>query len=218
MRVVCLTDLHGEERSLRAILEQAGQSDVLLLGGDLTNFGTPNQAEHFIRVAQEYSPCVLAVAGNCDSAAIDLRLAALGVSLFSRGVLQAGVAFFGVSAMPPWHGHMYELTESEIAVALESGAQQVGAAAIRVVLSHAPPRDCRLDQTRRGHHVGSTALRTFIDQQQPTLVFCGHIHEARGIDRLGATTIVNCGTAYEGHYALAEIGEEFEVSLRAAQL
>ena len=73
-------------------------------------------------------------------------------------------------------------------------------------------------RTRRGQHVGSTALRSFIDERQPTLVFCGHIHEGRGIDRLGATTVVNCGTAYEGYYALAEIGETVEVTLQMAKL
>jgi len=64
--------------------------------------------------------------------------------------------------------------------------------------------------------VGSSALRAFIDQRQPALVFCGHIHEGRGIERLGKTLVANCGTAYEGCYASAEIGETVEVALRMA--
>jgi Icc-related predicted phosphoesterase len=33
------------------------------------------------------------------------------------------------------------------------------------------------------------------------VVICGHIHEARGIDMIGTTRIVNCGPAGKGEYA-----------------
>ena len=214
MRLLCLTDLHGDARQLRSILDEAGTVDVVLLGGDLTHFGTPNQVEDLIRRTREHCPRVFAVAGNCDSVAIDSRLAELGVSLFGRGVVHDGAAFYGVSAMPPWTGHMYELTEEEIAAALAEGERQAGAVARQVVLSHPPPRGCRLDVTRRGDHVGSTAVRRHVDDRQPTLVVCGHIHEARGVERLGATTVVNCGTACQGNYAVALLGDSVIVELR----
>jgi Icc-related predicted phosphoesterase len=213
MKLLCLTDLHGAERSLHRILMQAGSVELVLLGGDLTNFGTPNQAEILVNLTRGYCPLVYAVAGNCDSPDIDQRLIDLGVSLFGRSVNHQGIGFLGVSAMPPWHGQMYELTEEEIAKALQSGVEQVGKAERSVVLSHAPPRGCRLDLTRSGQHVGSSALRRFIDEHQPALVFCGHIHEARGMDSIGLTTVVNCGTAFDGYYAMADIAEKIEVSL-----
>ncbi len=216
MRIVCITDLHGDTQALDRILADAGPADVVLLGGDITNFGTPNTAEFLVRRAMERCPQVLAVAGNCDSAAIDDRLATLGVSLFGRGVLLQGVGFYGASAMPPWTGTMYELSEDEIAASLAAGRGQLMQPQREVVLSHTPPRGTRLDRTRHGEHVGSVAVRQFIEQVQPALVVCGHIHEARGVDRLGAATIVNCGSAYDGHYALAEINVDVQVELRDA--
>jgi Icc-related predicted phosphoesterase len=187
---------------------------LVLLGGDITSFGTPNAAEFLVQRAKQHGPQVLAVGGNCDSAAIDERLASLGVSLFGRGVMLQGVGFYGVSAMPPWTGTMYELSEDEIAQALRTGREQLTEPRLEIVLSHTPPRDTLLDRTHRREHVGSVAVRQFIEQVQPALVLCGHIHEARGIDRLGATTIVNCGPAFDGQYAVAEVNADVRVELR----
>ena len=155
-----------------------------------------------------------AVAGNCDSQAIDERLASLGVSLFGRGVMHQQAGLYGVSAMPPWTGTMYELSEDEIARALWSGRQQLAQPQWEIVLSHTPPRDTLLDRTRRGKHVGSRAVRQFVEQVQPALLLCGHIHESRGVDRLGATTLVNCGPAFAGQYAVAELDSQVHVELR----
>lgn len=213
MRIVCITDLHGAPASLNRILAEAGPADVVLLGGDITSFGTPNAAEFLVRQAQQHCPTVLAVAGNCDSQAIDERLAELGVSLFGRGVTHQQAGFYGVSAMPPWTGTMYELGEDEIARALWTGRQQLTQPQWEVVLSHAPPRGTLLDRTRRGDHVGSRAVRQFVEQVQPALLLCGHIHESRGVDRLGVTTLVNCGPAFAGHYAIAELNTEVRVEL-----
>jgi uncharacterized protein len=43
---------------------------------------------------------------------------------------------------------------------------------------HTPPANTALDQMPRGRHVGSQALRAFIERRQPLLTLHGHIHEA----------------------------------------
>jgi hypothetical protein len=217
MKLLGITDLHGDYPALDRILKDAGPVDVILLGGDITHFGTPNAAESIVRYVQPSARQVLAVAGNCDSAAIDQRLAELGVSLFHRGVVLDGVGFYGVSAMPPWGGHMYELTEAEIAATLQAGREQLGEPLREVLLSHPPPHATRLDRTYRGEHVGSRAVRRFIEETHPALVLCGHIHEARGVDTLGVTTVVNCGHARRGQYAVVEVSASIQVELRAAE-
>jgi Icc-related predicted phosphoesterase len=216
MRVLCITDLHGRVAALDRIAQDAGEADVLLLGGDITDFGTPNVAEQLVRRAQQLGDTVFAVAGNCDSKAIDDRLTEIGVSLFGRGIVHQGVGFCGVSAMPPWMGNMYELTEAEIAEVLRKGHGQLTTRDQDVLLSHTPPRGTKLDETRTGDHVGSSSVREFIEFARPALVVCGHIHESRGIDRIGPATIVNCGPAYRGHYAVAEVNTEVTVELRTA--
>ncbi len=49
-----------------------------------------------------------------------------------------------------------------------------------------------------GRHAGSKAILQYIRQYQPRYVFCGHIHEAEGTEKLGQTSIYNLGKA--GHW------------------
>jgi len=213
MRLLCISDLHGNRKALKRILHAAGEVEAVLLAGDITHFGTGDQAEELVKVARAECPVVMAVAGNCDSAAIDRRLVELGVSLMGRANVLDGVGFYGVSSTPPWQDWMYELTEEQIAAALAAGREQLGGVAQQVVLAHAPPHGTVVDRTRWGKHVGSKALRALIDEAKPAAVVCGHIHEAPGVERIGDTTVVNAGPGGRGRYAKIELHEGVEVQL-----
>ena len=199
-------------------MADAGKVDAILLGGDITDFDSPDVAEDLVHLAQDQCDTVLAVAGNCDSPEIDDRLVEIGVSLFGCGAVRDGFGFYGVSAMPPWAGNMYELTEDEIAAALDRGYATARAASKQIMLAHPPPRDTTLDRVHNGQHVGSLSVRVAIETQHPTLVVCGHIHESRGVERMGPTTIVNCGAAFRGEYAVAHVDLEVDVQLPTARL
>jgi Icc-related predicted phosphoesterase len=214
MRLLLVSDLHGMRDTLRQIFREAGAVDAALLAGDLTNFGSPLDAETMVRLAAEHAPAVFAVAGNCDSAPIDRHLAELDVALHGRGVVHGGLRLQGLSAMPPWKHNMYQFTEEQLAEALAAGWLAIkDAMGPHVVLAHAPPRGT-LDRTWLFRHVGSVALRQFIESVGPALVVCGHIHEGRGVERVGTTTVVNCGHGALGDYAVAEIGSEVRVEIR----
>jgi Icc-related predicted phosphoesterase len=63
---------------------------------------------------------------------------------------------------------------------------------------HSPPRDTHCDLIGARVHVGSRAIRTFVERRQPPLVLCGHIHESPRIsgawrDTIGRTVVVNPG-------------------------
>ncbi len=213
MIVLALTDLHGRREMLHSILNAAGPVDAILLGGDLTNFGTPEQAAELLACARQVGVPVWAVAGNCDSAEIDRLLIEQGVGLHARAAVIQGIGFQGLSAAPPWMPHMYHLTEDQLDEALCSGRARLPDVDHHVVLAHVPPHDCRLDRTAVCGHVGSRALRRFVDEHQPGLVICGHIHEARGTERLGRTLVVNCGAAAGGYYAVVRLDQRIEVEL-----
>jgi Icc-related predicted phosphoesterase len=213
MNLLCLTDIHNRLQPFGRILEDAGSADLVLLGGDLTNFGEPEDAEHLVHLAQSKNSPVVAVAGNCDSAAIDRRLVELGVSVAASGMIIGGVGIHGISAAPPWLPHMYHFTEDRLAADLKAGHSQIQNARRHVVLSHVPPMGCKLDRTHFFQHAGSSALREFIEAKQPALVVCGHIHEARGVEAIGAATIVNCGAAAAGYYAMAELDDHGRVKV-----
>jgi len=216
MKITCITDLHGNADLLTRILRQAGKTDLVLLGGDITNFGTPNEAEALIEIARQLGVPVYAIAGNCDSREIESRLERLDVSLMRRGVVVDDLGLVGLAAMPPWMGTMYELPEEELAAALQTGHEMLEDTAQHLLLSHTPPRDTKLDKTRRGAHVGSVAVRTYINEHQPAVVVCGHIHEGRGVQTVGQSQVVNCGPGFDGNYALVEVDGDITIELNRA--
>ncbi len=77
-----------------------------------------------------------------------------------------------------------------------------------VLISHCPPKDTNVDKTDFGIHGGSSSIRKFIEEKRPIMNICGHIHEAKGIDKIGNTLIINPGAARDGHYATIEIDGE----------
>jgi Icc-related predicted phosphoesterase len=57
-------------------------------------------------------------------------------------------------------------------------------------------------------HVGSRAVRTFLERTECHVCICGHIHEAAGTDRLGEAVLINPGMLAEGGYARIECAED----------
>ena len=70
-----------------------------------------------------------------------------------------------------------------------------------VYVIHAPPFNTKLDIITSGVHVGSKAIREFIEKEQPYLTLHGHIHESPSmsgsfIDKIGKTACINVGSSY----------------------
>ena len=67
-----------------------------------------------------------------------------------------------------------------------------------VAVVHAPPFNTYCDVLFDGRHIGSRALRSWIERNQPLMTLHGHIHESPKLsrsfcDRIGSTTVVNPG-------------------------
>ncbi|MGH7495727.1 MAG: metallophosphoesterase family protein [bacterium] len=214
MRLLCITDIHSDRKRFEQILQREQEPDLLIIGGDFTNFGPPPEAEGLLDLALLHCPIVLAVAGNCDSSDIDAMLHRRGVSLHANGKEINGIGFFGLSAMPPWRGDMYEFSEKQLDFFLSQGYDKVKSLSRLVLVSHPPPHNTKVDRNASGRNVGSTAVRAWMDKAKPVLVVCGHIHEARGVDESGGTKIVNCGPARNGYYAVADVAEKVTIELK----
>ena len=69
-----------------------------------------------------------------------------------------------------------------------------------IYVVHTPPSACRLDKMHGGHHIGSIALRRFLEQHRPPLSLHGHVHESPALtgairDTIGETVAVNPGVS-----------------------
>ncbi len=70
-----------------------------------------------------------------------------------------------------------------------------------IYVIHAPPFNTKLDIIMTRVHVGSRAIRKFIEQNQPLLTLHGHIHESpkmsgSWIDKIDNTICINVGSSY----------------------
>jgi Icc-related predicted phosphoesterase len=215
MQFLAFTDIHGAYERVDRIIQSHHEADGVIIGGDLTTYGSPEEGERAIRMFQSNGKPVFAVAGNLDSPEFDKTHESLAVSINARGMTLGDAGLFGVSGSPftPMHTP-YEIPEDEIARRAEEGWKNVAASRWKIFIPHAPPRDTKVDRIVLGKHVGSTAVRSFIEQHQPDIVVCGHIHEARGIDTIGRTQIVNCGPAGRGYYAVIHLGEQVSIEVR----
>jgi uncharacterized protein len=209
MKILALTDIHGAYATAERIIRRE-TPDVIVIGGDMTTAGTVADAGQGLEMFRKHGTPLLCVAGNMDRPDHDELYVRQGVSINARPVIVGSVAFFGVSGAPvsPLRTP-YEIPEEEILRRARSGLGAVDrtVAGTLVFVPHAPPHGTTLDVITSGRHVGSTAVRRFIEEEQPHLVLCGHIHEAKGIEKIGSTLAVNCGPAGSGCYATVDISE-----------
>ncbi|HEX6457089.1 MAG TPA: hypothetical protein VF009_11295 [Solirubrobacterales bacterium] len=158
------------------------------------------------------------IPGNDDPWSIDAVLSS-GVSVVAcdERVEALGpheLVSFGYSNPTPWHTPR-ELGEDEIYDRLKRLTDQLEAPRRAILNVHVPPWESSLDTAfevdedlryvtkgGRPHEVptGSKAVRQIIEETQPVLSLHGHIHESKGVTKIGRTVAINPGSDYgSGH-------------------
>jgi Icc-related predicted phosphoesterase len=215
LKLLVLSDLHGScDAVLQAVdAANAHAVDAILVCGDVTHFGDPVQAGRLLKPLAARSP-TLFIPGNCDPEPLaSIQVLEGAVNLHGRCRVVREAAFLGVGGSSPTPFHSsYELAEAQIGDVAAAAFTQLDRDAF-TFLCHSPPVDTHVDVTRRGVHAGSLAVRRFIEDRQPVLVACGHIHEARGVDRIGRSIILNPGPACHRRYAVVTLRDEVAVRL-----
>jgi Icc-related predicted phosphoesterase len=206
MKIVSFGDVHMATRNLERMGEVMRDCDLVIVSGDLTNFGGPDDAGRVLEDVRRACPRVLALTGNLDRREVMPFLEARGVSLHGRGMVVDGVGIFGCggSNITPFKTPT-EFTEDEIYAVLREGYEQVREVRPLVMVCHTPPFETRCDRIMSGKAVGSTAARRFIEETQPDICISGHIHESAGEDTIGVTRVFNAGPFKGGGYIVARI-------------
>ncbi len=199
MKILCIADIHGNAKKAFEIKESI---DLILVAGDITNFGGRKKAEEVIETLKRISSNIFAVPGNCDYKEVLDFLEESKISLHGKGVKINEIGIFGVggSNKTPF-ATPFELSENEIAKLLESGYGSIKECKIKILLSHAPAFGI-LDKTSSGVHAGSKAVKRFLDKNKVDYVVCGHIHEAAGIAKVKETIFINPGKFSHGYVIL----------------
>jgi Icc-related predicted phosphoesterase len=223
IKVAAAGDIHcAEEERARlqaAFAEADRQADVILLAGDLTTYGEPEQGAVLADVTREIETPIFAVLGNHDwHADRHEELAAAlrdgGIHLLERGHdtctvqgVEIGIAGtkgfvggFSDSLLPdfgePLLRRLYAETSAEVA-ALDRGLKAIQDCDVRIVLLHYAPTTTTIEGERQTiwAFLGSERFAGPITEHPPHAVFHGHGHGGTFAGSVGETPVFNVGAA-----------------------
>ncbi len=212
-------DLHNQTANLKNIPELAGAAGVIV-SGDLTNKGGVPQARQVIEAIAAINPAIHAQIGNMDLAPVETWLNEQGMGIHARTVeLAPGLGLLGLGwSNPTPFNTPSEADDTQLGLWLEEAYASARQYSTLLLASHTPPFDTLADQVSPGVHVGSKAVRDFILRVRPAVCLTGHIHEARSVDALGETIIINPGDLASGGYARIDWdGKTLSAILRLAE-
>lgn len=202
LKVAALADLHvkeGEVRPYRELFDEiCGVADVLVLAGDLTDFGRPEEAHILAEDIRACSLPVLAVLGNHDhdsNQTYEVRriLREAGVKLLEGQTHVIGnVGFVGAKGFGGGFGRRMLTAFGEPAIKqfvaegmneatlLENGLRALHTDRIFVILHYAPVTDTIVGEPLEIFpFLGSSRLAEAIDRYTVSAVVHGHAHKGR---------------------------------------
>jgi Icc-related predicted phosphoesterase len=229
--VAAAGDIHaggpGDERLVGVFADAGREADVILLAGDLTLHGDPEEVAALVEAVQEIATPVVAVLGNhdwhgnrCDEL-VDV-LSEAGIRMLDKGsvVLEVGETSVGVagvkgfvggfpdSALPdfgePSLRRVYAETTEEVE-GLARALDEIASCDVRIALLHYAPTSATLEGEPPGilAFLGSDRLAVPIAQHRPDIVLHGHGHMGTFKGQIGEVPVYNV--------AQPVIGKDFEI-------
>lgn len=221
LKILVVADIHGEFERFSRMIDKMREHDfdLVVCPGDFTDmYNTPegfsqlDVAEMIVQKLLSLGKPVLCIPGNHEPYEILDVFDEYDVNLHERVRKVKDFEFIGFGGAATPFNTKFEPTEEEIKRALEAKVRDVKGRLILVV--HNPPFGTDLDKTETGEHVGSKAVRGFIEKERPMLAISAHIHEAGGIGKLGQTALFYPGASYEGFYGLVEIDKDVKCEIK----
>jgi Icc-related predicted phosphoesterase len=238
IRVAAAGDVHADA-SRRADLEAAftnlrGRADVVLLAGDLTTHGQPEQAQVVADASQLSELPVFAVLGNHDwhcnrATEVAAVMAEAGVTMLdqqrSSATLEIDGTSLGISGTKGFVGgfpgshlpdfgepllrEVYAEAGREVA-ALEEGLRATADCDIRVVLLHYSPTLMTLEGERPeiAAFLGCDRLAHPIADHCPDLVLHGHAHAGRFDGTIGSVPVFNVALPMKREFWVFELSAD----------
>jgi uncharacterized protein len=190
MRILAFSDLHRDLPQAAALVDMAAEADVVVGAGDFASVHE-GLSETIDALSSIEAPTVLVPGNNETVEALREATATWEAAtvLHGEGVEIGGSRFFGLGAgvpVTPWDWS-FDLDEAA------AGSMMGDCPPDAILVLHSPPKG-HCDEAGNGDHFGSEALHAAIEERQPLLAVCGHIHESWGCEsEIGGTPIRNLG-------------------------
>ncbi|GIU70683.1 MAG: metallophosphoesterase [Candidatus Nitrosocaldaceae archaeon] len=173
MKILVFSDLHGDQALIDKVREESKKVDIAICCGDITpvHGDTINTA----RKIGKLDARLFIIPGNFELPTV-LNTACKEngwTDLHGKQFRIDDITIGGCGGAPkgPFNTP-YELEEDEFRSILAKIDY------VDILVTHAPPKGVT-DYTN-GLHIGSEAIREFIEDKRPRLTLCGHVHENGG--------------------------------------
>lgn len=222
VRVAAAGDVHcrvdHRDQIVASFAQLRGQADLLLLAGDLTTTGEPEEGAVLAEACRGLGMPVFAVLGNhdwhanrhdelvaaiedgghvtvlerahriCDAAGTGIEVGVVGVKGFVGGFPGSHLPDFG----EPLLREVYAETSRDVE-ALKHGLREIALCPVRIVLLHYAPTDATLAGEAPGIQafLGTDRLAAPIAEHEPTLVLHGHAHAGTFAAQIGTVPVRN---------------------------
>ena len=142
MRIVSFGDIHMSLHTIDRLAPELEQADLVIVSGDLTNFGGRDDAEQVVVAVERHTRQVLAVSGNLDQREVMDFLRERGISLHgeSRRIGDLGIFGCGGSNLTPFRTPT-EFSDEDLGALLDRGYNQVSDAPHVLMVCHTPPAE-----------------------------------------------------------------------------
>ena len=227
IRIAAAGDVHfgregDRDRARASFAALKGRVDLILLAGDLTTHGEPEQAAILGDAVRDLEVPVVSVLGNHDwhsnrAGEVTAVLEESGIVVLDRShhVLEVCGAELGVvgtkgfvggfpgSHLPdfgePLLRRLYAETAAEVE-ALDEGLRAIALCPFRIVLLHYSPSAQTLEGERRDiwTFLGTDRLAAPILEHNPDLVLHGHAHAGTFEGRVGEVPVYNVSVPVMG--------------------
>lgn len=195
MKLLALADIHGKDISYM-VQEISGMYDfsLILIAGDISNFGPGEVA---VEILNSIPGKIMAVPGNCDPPEIIEAIEkSKAINLHLKERQYMGYKFIGLGGVNGGFNMGIKFTDT-------LARDFLGNCRGCIFLTHQPPFGI-LDNVGETH-IGSKGIREAVDIAKPILVVSGHVHEARGYEKIRKTLFVNPGPAKDGYASIIDL-------------
>lgn len=190
MKILALSDIHGDRHWLRQMAEKGAQEnvDLVILAGDIVD--QDGSSVGLLQPFKEKNLEVAVLPGNHEGLAeMYFMTEHFKVKHLHGKTLQKGdIGIFGcgyADAGP------HQLSEEDFLKTLRQAHEQVKHCKKKIMVTHIQPSESVLGL---GIYPGSTGVRKALEEFKPDIHICGHIHETAGIEEvIGRTRVMNVG-------------------------
>lgn len=193
MKILVFTDVHGDPKIIKKLIELSKKVDLMICCGDITYFS--HKLDKILSIFNKTKKKLLIIPGNHESEQ-DIEKADKKykyiININKKSYSINGLLFLGYGA------GCFSIDDKEFENTTKKFKKLIKKDSKIILVTHAPIYNTKTDYlpwwTGKNKHRGNKSIRKFIEKYQPKFAFCGHFHENLGKkDKIKNTYVVNPG-------------------------